>query len=206
MFRKCVLQCHTIDFIVQITRWSVFVFYVFFNFLKIGVKFILQFPSCSLQRSAPIFATPEWPNCALTCSLTIIFFLKRSWIFKYWLTLLTCNACILSCLSWYIIVELSMFKYNFLHSKENIISDNLTKSVMHVVPSMMASLGQTGTNYSFCWKPEFRAFSVNQLDLPAWRQASSALKIQHIFVEVRFFDVFTSWLRTEAGLSSLSAI
>ena len=43
-----------------------------------------------------------------------------------------------------------MFKYNFLHSKENIISDNLTKSVMHVVPSMMASLGQTGTNYSLC--------------------------------------------------------
>ena len=31
----------------------------FLNFLKIGVKLILQFPSCSLQKSAPIFATSD---------------------------------------------------------------------------------------------------------------------------------------------------
>ena len=49
-----------------------------FNYLRIRVKLILQFPSCSLQKSASIFATSDQivllDVVSVDFCLTIIFF------------------------------------------------------------------------------------------------------------------------------------
>ena len=58
----------------------------FLNFLKIGVKLILQLPSCSLQKSALIFATSD--QIVLLDVVSVDFFVSKyifsdkDWIYK----------------------------------------------------------------------------------------------------------------------------